>query len=197
MILNGYQEWIDLYTELLAYFHGQERDMILEDDPAYFYRGRFELGDYDTQNDFSHITVSYDLYPYKRDINTYVKNWLWDPFDFTKDSRDINRISDEFTLQNGTSFATRRINMPPTSAAYLCHITVYEKKPADADYILSIARLGYTDKNGIDRTINLYSNSSVPFTQFDLDLALDTNSFRITCTRGKVYIYLWYNLGKL
>lgn len=196
LILNGYRPWNDLYTELLMYFHGQKRDMILEDDLAFFYRGRFTLSNYDSQENYSRITLNYVLEPYKRDINTYVSSWLWDPFDFTTGERLIKTVTDEFTLQTGTSFSSQTINLPMSSAAYLCHVTVYERGPA-AGQTQSITRLHYTKKDGTSASLNLYGPTGTSFTQIDKDIVLDVNSFTIRCTSGKVYVRLRYNLGIL
>lgn len=197
MILNGYNNWAELYTELLLYFHGQTRDMILEDDPAYFYRGRFELGPYDAGDNNSTITLKYNLSPYKRDINTYIQNWLWDPFNFETSERTTETITEEFTLQAGTTFASRTINMPPTSAAYLSRIITYERKSSSDTFASSICRLSYTDRLGVVKHVNLYNGTDIPFTQFDKTITLNTNSFTISCTKGKVYVRLFYNLGML
>lgn len=42
-VMNGYEEWQIRYSEIMEYLHGQAMKCFLEDDPGYFYEGRFEV----------------------------------------------------------------------------------------------------------------------------------------------------------
>lgn len=77
------ETWERTYQKILQYLHGKQLAVILTDDPSYFYIGRFEVSSYESEDVCSKITISYDLYPYKRMVWTTLGDWLWDPFDFT------------------------------------------------------------------------------------------------------------------
>lgn len=73
--------WAQTYAKLASFIHGQKRKVILLDDRSYYYEGRLTLGDYETGNNFSSVTINYDLGPFKWMIWSTTEPWLWDPFD--------------------------------------------------------------------------------------------------------------------
>lgn len=84
-VMNGYQEWYELYSDIMEYLQGREMDAILEDDPAYCYHGRFQVDAWRSDPTWSKIVISYNVGPYKKDVAGYGDNWLWDPFNFERD----------------------------------------------------------------------------------------------------------------
>lgn len=60
--------WVDLYSEIKNYLHGQRAQMILEDDPNYYYEGRFTVGGWNTGAHYSTITINYVVSPYKFEL---------------------------------------------------------------------------------------------------------------------------------
>lgn len=62
---SSYDTWIKRYTEILNFLHGRDIEMILEDDPDYYYRGRFLINEWVSSKDYSSITLSYMLDPFK------------------------------------------------------------------------------------------------------------------------------------
>ena len=79
---NGYKDWSDLYSEIMNYLHGKSMEAFLEDDPYYVYVGRFEVNEWKSDKWNSIITIDYNVYPYKKERNSSLDDWLWDPFDF-------------------------------------------------------------------------------------------------------------------
>lgn len=81
-------EWAEEYTQLLTYFHGKKFDKVYLQDETYpdgsprcFYRGRVEVNEWKSDAQFSHITLDYNLEPYKETVaekTTYRTEWLWD-----------------------------------------------------------------------------------------------------------------------
>ena len=78
---DKYKPWNILYSEFL---HGRKLRMVLEDDPEYYYEGRFWVESWDSGNDGSGstITIGYSVDPYKMSILSSLNDWLWDPFNF-------------------------------------------------------------------------------------------------------------------
>lgn len=79
---NDFKDWSELYSEIMVYLHGQSFHAILEDDPAYYYEGRFSVNQWKSDKNWSRIVIDYNVGPYKRDVNGSGERWLWDPFNF-------------------------------------------------------------------------------------------------------------------
>lgn len=67
------EPWYDKYSTIMAYLHGQEMRVILEDDPNYFYYGRMVVNSWKSNDYWSTITIDYVLQPYKEHISTHSK----------------------------------------------------------------------------------------------------------------------------
>lgn len=79
IIDNGYRKWHELYSEILLRLHGKKFDkIILDDDPNYYWEGRLIVTGQFGNKDFSGITISYNLNPYKTPVDkTKVVDWKW------------------------------------------------------------------------------------------------------------------------
>ena len=79
-------QWYDLYSEITNYLGTKEFKAVLEDEPEYYYEGRFSVSGYkpgdSASNTRSTITVSYTLDPYKWHKQTTTDEWVWDTFNF-------------------------------------------------------------------------------------------------------------------
>ena len=66
------------------YLHGVTMDMVLDDEPEWYYTGKFSVSDvkYKGKGAYADIVIKYDLEPYKRKRFTTDEQWLWDPFSF-------------------------------------------------------------------------------------------------------------------
>ena len=79
IVLNDYEEndsWIKRYQQLGQYLHGRRLEMSLEDDPDYFYEGRFSVSNWESPSDGGNSTVDidYTLDTYKYWDNEIVIN---------------------------------------------------------------------------------------------------------------------------
>ena len=98
-VQNGFKDWSTLYSEIMVYLHGQTFKAILEDDPAYFYEGRFSVNQWKSDKDYSQIEINYNVGPYKKEVNNTGSDWLWDPFNFeTGIIRNYKNLSVLMTL---------------------------------------------------------------------------------------------------
>lgn len=82
IVQNGFRDWTALYSEIMVYLHGQQFRAILEDDPAYYYEGRFSVNTWKSDKDWSKITIDYNVAPYKMEVSGTGTDWLWDTFNF-------------------------------------------------------------------------------------------------------------------
>ena len=83
-VLNDYPgySWFDVHNKIVNYLHGKKMRMILEDDPAFYYNGRFAVDSWKTEKDWSRLTISYNLEPFKyyTDDDMYaILDCLYDP----------------------------------------------------------------------------------------------------------------------
>lgn len=87
-------QWFSDWRIVSDALHGKKGKFWLEDDPYYIYEGRFALNEkFNTQKDYSKITIEYTVAPWPADRITKADNtggWLWDPFDFVLDEIDMN-----------------------------------------------------------------------------------------------------------
>lgn len=111
-VLNGYGEWQERYQEIANYLHGQMNTMILEDDPDYYYQGRF-TATWTSPNDgtWSNVEIGYEVEPFKYSIDLETVPFTTvtdDVFELTLDISPLSMpIVPEFIIDpmNATSLA--------------------------------------------------------------------------------------------
>lgn len=84
--------WNIIYNDIKTYLHGRTRYMILEDNPGWYYQGRFTVGKYDArEKNYSKIVISYKLKPFR------MMPWLsddnyWDTIDLQGGYEDFEKF---------------------------------------------------------------------------------------------------------
>lgn len=91
---NDHEYWETIRSKIVQYLHGKRMKMCLEDDPNYYYEGRFSLSEWKSGSWFSSVIINYVVGPYKYRITTG-ERWIWDPFNF-----DLERMDAEYQNQN-------------------------------------------------------------------------------------------------
>lgn len=76
VVNDKWSDWSLAYQTILNYLHGRRMKMTLEDDPSYYYIGRFSVDNWSSGENYSTITINYDLYPYKKQIVSTSEKWL-------------------------------------------------------------------------------------------------------------------------
>lgn len=77
--------WAERYSEIMEFLHGHCLYAVLDDDPQWFYQGRFTVDSWESGSTWSEITIGYNVNPFKWSITSSTSDWLWDPFNFDKD----------------------------------------------------------------------------------------------------------------
>ncbi|MBQ8514627.1 MAG: hypothetical protein IJ496_04455 [Ruminococcus sp.] len=77
-------DWHKLYSKILTYLHGRKRCIVVDTDPLWYYEGRCSVSSVREDGVYSTFTITADVYPYKRTLQSTVEPWLWDPFDFVE-----------------------------------------------------------------------------------------------------------------
>lgn len=74
VVLHEYwSSWISTYQTVMEYLHGKKIKMWLEDDPDYYYEGRFAVNTWKSNKDYSRITIDYNVSPFKMENNVTTK----------------------------------------------------------------------------------------------------------------------------
>lgn len=82
LIYNSPYKWHETYSMVANYLHGQYRKVYMEEDPDFYYEGRFTLDEFNSGKNYSTISIDYELQPYKISRFSTSEPWLWDPFNF-------------------------------------------------------------------------------------------------------------------
>jgi hypothetical protein len=77
--------WYKLYSEILNYLHGKLMKATLEDDPSFYYQGRFSVNEWKSEQHNSKIVIDYEVSPYKYEAFSSLEDWEWDTFNFETD----------------------------------------------------------------------------------------------------------------
>lgn len=98
LVMNGYESWIAIYTKIMKFLHGKTLKCCLEDDPGYYYQGRFFVNEWKSDPHYSLITIDYIVDPYKYEVTNTNSDWLWDPFSFeTGVIKNYKGVLNEYT----------------------------------------------------------------------------------------------------
>jgi len=81
-VINDYRNWQQAYTDILSTIHGKRLYCVYEEDPEWYYVGRWTVKSWVTGKNRSTVTLTYDLEPYKLRLYDLNSDWLWDPFNF-------------------------------------------------------------------------------------------------------------------
>ena len=140
IVMNDYGEWAYRYSEIMAYLQGKEHVIIFDDDPNYFYRGRLAVNEWRSDPYWSKIIINYNVDPYKRDVDGFGSNWLWDTFNFetgiAQDYRKLkitNRLVVDY-VNSGTIPVRPIISSSTNTLSMQYHSTTYTLKK-DPNYI--------------------------------------------------------------
>lgn len=136
-------DWHKLYSRILTYLHGRRRCIIVDTDPRYYYEGRCSVSSVREDGVHSTFTVTADVYPYKRTLQSTVEPWLWDPFDFVEGI--VPDYLAELTIPAGSTLTVtthRELSMPITPI-----ITV------DQPCTLEFGGEAYTLESGVNEDI--------------------------------------------
>lgn len=72
------------FDQLKNFLHGRSARAIIEDQPEFYFEGRFMVGDlkYANKGNWADVDINYLLNAYKLEIASSAEDWEWDPFNF-------------------------------------------------------------------------------------------------------------------
>lgn len=81
-VIDSRKRWSNIYSEILDYLHGRRMEIILDEDPTYYYVGRFQVNEWKSDKVTSLITIEGNVEPYKLEVCGSLDDWEWDSFNF-------------------------------------------------------------------------------------------------------------------
>lgn len=79
---NSNSRWQGMYSEIENFLHGQAVKIESSDFPDWYYSGRMTVSGWTSDEQYSTITINYDLEPFRYSITESADLWKWDPFNF-------------------------------------------------------------------------------------------------------------------
>lgn len=73
-VIEGYEKPEDVERKILAAIHGKRLAMIIEDEPGYYYIGRFTVDDWRNEANRPRCVISYTIEPYKYNLSNDAKH---------------------------------------------------------------------------------------------------------------------------
>lgn len=66
-VLNDIEDWTEIYSKVANALHGKKAKAVLEDDPDWYYEGRWSVGSLDSPSNgtWSSIDLAYNVSPFK------------------------------------------------------------------------------------------------------------------------------------
>ena len=186
--------WEILNRDIRSFLNGQKGFMMLEDDPAWFYEGRFTVEKYDSSNDSnSKIKINYKVYPFKRlstmfhnhnargSLNTY-----FDTISLCND--DIGAALNSFGNKTGIKL------YPDTSVSFSGSADTAQLPCGNENVPVTVYPVRYEDSYTLRASItkNSVTNSTVIKEQSKYILLRD---FVLTNNTGKGILYSDNNLN--
>lgn len=80
---NDHEYWETIRMKIMTFLHGKRMKIVLEDDPEWYWEGRFAMDNWRSEPSNSKITINYVLAPYKRRVREEgLTDIVWDTFCF-------------------------------------------------------------------------------------------------------------------
>lgn len=68
LVDNDHEDWMTIKTAIMDYLHGKRLQCALEDDPSYYYEGRFNLNEWRSESWNSVVIIDYVVGPSKKHV---------------------------------------------------------------------------------------------------------------------------------
>ena len=100
LVLDARKRWFSIYSEIQNYLQGKRLQLILDEDPLYYYEGRFKVNEWKSDKGYATIVIEGTLNPYKKERFNSLEDWEWDSFNFENGViREYGNLIVEGTLE--------------------------------------------------------------------------------------------------
>ena len=99
---NDHEYWESIRSKIMNTLHGRRFKIVLEDDPEWYWEGRFTVDNWRSEKSNSRIQINYQIDPYKIRIQSEGDNdIIWDTFNF-ETGYDYYAALNGITVNNST-----------------------------------------------------------------------------------------------
>ncbi|MDD6611672.1 MAG: hypothetical protein PUE91_05655, partial [Clostridiales bacterium] len=88
-------QWAEIYSEISNYLHGREMQIVLDDDPDYYYTGIVRVDPFESDKTVCKITVTYTLDPFKYEKEETKISVPFNPMNVTFGGVDLSVLGRE------------------------------------------------------------------------------------------------------
>lgn len=178
-------DWTKLYESVLNSLHGKRTIMVLEDDPEFYYEGRFNVIDPKMNKNYSNLTIGYNVSPYKKSLRDTLNNWTADPFGISSTIEPITGFSN---LSVTTAYGAHTFTQAQVGSEPVCPSFVVSSTSGNG------ITVKYTSTSGEESTANIpdgeYSVSNLVFRG-------NTNTIYFKCGSGTATVSIRLRQGWL
>lgn len=137
------EQYPTLRNDIASYLRSGILWASLEDDPGYYYIGRFSLKQWRQDPHFSQITIDYQVCPYKYSINNVGGPMIWDTFNFETDY-DYGVL-----LSNISVSGTKNVQIPGSANALFAPTVTWLSGSVTASF------------GGVSKTVNSSNQTAI------------------------------------
>ena len=101
VVIEARKRWSRIYSDIMNYLHGKRMKIVLDEDPKYYYLGRLQVNEWESDKKTSTITITGTVEPYKYDLWGSLDPWEWNPFNFEE---DVIREYDDLEVYRSLEF---------------------------------------------------------------------------------------------
>lgn len=157
-------EWQTLISTLAGILHGQSLRVVLDDDPGWYYEGRFALNIGECSPRHAIVTIDYSVGPYAWARESTAEPWLWDPFSFVDGVIGNGVYTDTEYYVRSDEVNTTEAELTFTAAEVGNHrLTARFSVAADPLDPAEFVRLTLTDEDSIVIPANVYVGEDYTF----------------------------------
>ena len=184
-VLNGYQDWQTLYSEIMNYLHGRKMNAVLEDDLTYHYEGRFSVDKWKSDSYWSKITISYRVNPYKWNNAKSTDEWIWDTFNFETD------------VVLTVLFSGLHISSDTEWTSFIFNQDMYGSAPVAPKFIVSDAGSNGMELRFVNQTIGVDETKTIVNGTNEIPDFIFAGNECTVYFRGKGTVSIEFNPGRL
>ena len=81
-VIDARKNWSAKVSEISNYLHGNRMKIIIDDDIGFYYVGRVEVNEWNSEKSVGKLVIVCTVDPFKYDVNSSSVDWEWDIFDF-------------------------------------------------------------------------------------------------------------------
>lgn len=148
IVLTDYgpnETWADRYQKIARYIHGRRLELTLEDDPDYFYEGRFSISSWESPSDGGNSTISIDYtldsYKYWQELVEYSVSVSGSQrtLSFSHNSGNLGTMPTvpTFVVRNVTSDITITVSNPELFISGIQHVVNHAATYQFQDIVLT------------------------------------------------------------